>query len=153
MRYSEKELLSLALQSPDREGKILHRMSGTKGRLVEGYKDRLIRLKANFLFLFKTNEQGQILEPVGAVLLERCKLQPEPKADKANVFSIALQDDPECKYYFACRSFDECTDWLTALRNASYENMRSNILLLQGKLSRQTGQPGLQLRHIPAAEQ
>ncbi|XP_078576097.1 pleckstrin homology domain-containing family J member 1-like isoform X2 [Branchiostoma floridae x Branchiostoma japonicum] len=152
MRYSEKELLSLALQTPDREGKILHRMSGTKARL-EGYKDRLIRLKANFLFLFKTNEQGQILEPVGAVLLERCKIQPEPKADKANVFSIALQDDPECKYYFACRSFEECTDWLTALRNASYENMRSNIMLLQSKLSRHTGQQRLQHGHIPAAGQ
>ncbi|XP_077867392.1 pleckstrin homology domain-containing family J member 1-like [Saccoglossus kowalevskii] len=145
MRYNEKELIRLAYQPPEIEGRLLHKQPGSK--LREGYRERWCRLRGNFLFYFKTNELGKCnrLEPIGALLMERCRVQHEPRADKPFVFSVAYQDG---KHYFVGASDQHCELWVKALRQASFESLRARFLLLQAKLKKLTGSDPLQCEEI-----
>ncbi|XP_059244540.1 pleckstrin homology domain-containing family J member 1 isoform X1 [Mustela nigripes] len=71
MRYNEKELQALSRQPAELAAEL--GMRGPKKGSV--LKRRLVKLVVNFLFYFRTDEA----EPVGALLLERCRVtQEEP---------------------------------------------------------------------------
>ncbi|XP_064326060.1 pleckstrin homology domain-containing family J member 1 isoform X1 [Phalacrocorax carbo] len=106
MRYNERELLSLARQPAEKAAEILMRVP-KKGSVL---KKRLVKLVINFLFYFRTDEA----EPIGALLLEHCRITKEEE----NVFSISFVEEPERKYCFECDSEEQCQEWIEALERA-----------------------------------
>ncbi|XP_078217569.1 pleckstrin homology domain-containing family J member 1 isoform X1 [Callithrix jacchus] len=77
MRYNEKELQALSRQPAEMAAEL--GMRGPKKGSV--LKRRLVKLVVNFLFYFRTDEA----EPVGALLLERCRVTRE----EPGTFSIS----------------------------------------------------------------
>uniref|UniRef100_A0A8C3CA39 Pleckstrin homology domain-containing family J member 1 n=1 Tax=Cairina moschata TaxID=8855 RepID=A0A8C3CA39_CAIMO len=106
MRYNERELLSLARQPAEKAAEVLMRVP-KKGSVL---KKRLVKLVVNFLFYFRTDEA----EPIGALLLEHCRITKEEE----NVFSISFIEEPERKYCFECDSEEQCQEWIEALKRA-----------------------------------
>ncbi|XP_053767857.1 pleckstrin homology domain-containing family J member 1 isoform X3 [Desmodus rotundus] len=107
MRYNEKELQALSRQPADLAAELGMR-GPKKGSVV---KRRLVKLVVNFLFYFRTDEA----EPIGALLLEHCRITHEEPTG----FSISFIEDPERKYHFECCSEEQCQEWMGALRRAS----------------------------------
>uniref|UniRef100_A0A4X1VNB7 Sesquipedalian n=1 Tax=Sus scrofa TaxID=9823 RepID=A0A4X1VNB7_PIG len=109
MRFNEKELQALSRQPAEMAAELGMR-GPKKGSVV---KRRLVKLVVNFLFYFRTDEA----EPVGALLLEHCRVtQEEPSG-----FSISFLEDPERKYHFECCSEEQCQEWMAALRRARWD--------------------------------
>uniref|UniRef100_A0A2K5IKJ0 Sesquipedalian n=1 Tax=Colobus angolensis palliatus TaxID=336983 RepID=A0A2K5IKJ0_COLAP len=105
-------------------------------------KRRLVKLVVNFLFYFRTDEA----EPVGALLLERCRvIREEPSA-----FSISFIEDPERKYHFECSSEEQCQEWMEALRRASYEFMRRSLVFYRNEIRKVTGKKHQRTHNRPA---
>ncbi|TFK02124.1 NAD-dependent deacetylase sirtuin-6 [Platysternon megacephalum] len=127
MRYSERELLSLSRQPAEKAAEILMRVP-KKGSVL---KKRLVKLVVNFLFYFRTDEA----EPIGALLLEHCKITKEEE----NVFSISFIEEPERKYSFECDTEEQCQEWIEALRRASYEFMRRSLIFYRNEIQKMTG--------------
>ncbi|KAH1174938.1 hypothetical protein KIL84_008929 [Mauremys mutica] len=127
MRYSERELLSLARQPAEKAAEILMR-APKKGSVL---KKRLVKLVVNFLFYFRTDEA----EPIGALLLEHCKITKEEE----NVFSISFIEEPDRKYSFECDTEEQCQEWIEALRRASYEFMRRSLIFYRNEIQKMTG--------------
>ncbi|XP_066889290.1 pleckstrin homology domain-containing family J member 1 isoform X1 [Kogia breviceps] len=127
MRYNEKELQALSRQPAEMAAELGMR-GPKKGSVV---KRRLVKLVVNFLFYFRTDEA----EPVGALLLEHCRVtQEEPSG-----FSISFLEDPERKYHFECCSEEQCQEWMAALRRASYEFMRRSLIFYRNEIQKMTG--------------
>ncbi|KAF7237128.1 Pleckstrin-likey domain-containing family J member 1 [Varanus komodoensis] len=132
MRYNERELLSLSRQPAEKAAEILMR-APKKGSAL---KKRLVKLVVNFLFYFRTDEA----EPIGALLLERCRINREEE----HVFSISFLEEPERKYYFECDSEQQCEEWIEVLRRASYEFMRSSLIFYRNEIQKMTGKDPLE---------
>ena len=116
MRYNEKELQALSRQPAEMAAEL--GMRGPKKGSVA--KRRLVKLVVNFLFYFRPDEA----EPLGALLLERCRVaQEEPGG-----FSISFVEDLSRKYHFECCSQEQCQDWMEALQRA-----RNEIRKMTGK--------------------
>ncbi|XP_027275117.1 pleckstrin homology domain-containing family J member 1 isoform X5 [Cricetulus griseus] len=116
MRYNEKELQALSRQPAEMAAEL--GMRGPKKGSVA--KRRLVKLVVNFLFYFRPDEA----EPLGALLLERCRVaQEEPGG-----FSISFVEDLSRKYHFECCSQEQCQEWMEALRRA-----RNEIRKMTGK--------------------
>ncbi|XP_025932287.1 pleckstrin homology domain-containing family J member 1 isoform X2 [Apteryx rowi] len=94
-------------------------------------KKRLVKLVVNFLFYFRTDEA----EPIGALLLEHCRITKEEE----NVFSISFIEEPERKYCFECDSEQQCQEWIEALKRASYEFMRRSLIFYRNEIQKMTG--------------
>uniref|UniRef100_A0ACB8F1H1 Uncharacterized protein n=1 Tax=Sphaerodactylus townsendi TaxID=933632 RepID=A0ACB8F1H1_9SAUR len=109
MRFNERELLSLSRQPAEKAAEVLMR-APKKGSVL---KKRLVKLVVNFLFYFRTDEA----EPIGALLLEHCRIHQEEN----NVFSIGFLEEPDRKYYFECDTAEQCQEWVEVLKRASYE--------------------------------
>ncbi|PNI11649.1 PLEKHJ1 isoform 7 [Pan troglodytes] len=132
MRYNEKELQALSRQPAEMAAEL--GMRGPKKGSV--LKRRLVKLVVNFLFYFRTDEA----EPVGALLLERCRvIREEP-----GTFSISFIEDPERKYHFECSSEEQCQEWMEALRRASYEFMRRSLIFYRNEIRKVTGKDPLE---------
>ncbi|XP_053869331.1 pleckstrin homology domain-containing family J member 1 isoform X1 [Malaclemys terrapin pileata] len=131
MRYSERELLSLSRQPAEKAAEILMRVP-KKGSVL---KKRLVKLVVNFLFYFRTDEA----EPIGALLLEHCKITKEEE----NVFSISFIEEPDRKYFFECDTEEQCQEWIEALRRASYEFMRRSLIFYRNEIQKMTGKLGV----------
>nr|XP_004654969.1 pleckstrin homology domain-containing family J member 1 [Jaculus jaculus] len=132
MRYNEKELRALSRQPAEMAAELS--MRGPKKGSVP--KRRLVKLVVNFLFYFRTDEA----EPLGALLLERCKVVQEELC----VFSISFLEDPERKYHFECWSQEQCQEWTEALRRASYEYMRRSLIFYRHEIQKMTGKDPLE---------
>uniref|UniRef100_A0A8C5MD53 Pleckstrin homology domain-containing family J member 1 n=1 Tax=Leptobrachium leishanense TaxID=445787 RepID=A0A8C5MD53_9ANUR len=132
MRYNDKELLCLSRQRAEKAAE-LNMKSPKKGSVL---KKRLVKLIVNFLFYFRTDEE----EPIGALLLEHCKVNKEE--DKG--FSIWFIDEPERKYVFECSCKEQCDEWIKALTNASYEFMRRSLMYYRNEIFRLTGNDPLE---------
>uniref|UniRef100_A0A8C3T1B0 Pleckstrin homology domain-containing family J member 1 n=1 Tax=Chelydra serpentina TaxID=8475 RepID=A0A8C3T1B0_CHESE len=132
MRYSERELLSLSRQPAEKAAEILMR-APKKGSVL---KKRLVKLVVNFLFYFRTDEA----EPIGALLLEHCKINKEEE----NVFSISFIEEPDRKYSFECDTEAQCQEWIEALRRASYEFMRRSLIFYRNEIQKMTGKDPLE---------
>ncbi|KAI6072218.1 PKHJ1 protein, partial [Asarcornis scutulata] len=132
MRYNERELLSLARQPAEKAAEVLMRVP-KKGSVL---KKRLVKLVVNFLFYFRTDEA----EPIGALLLEHCRITKEEE----NVFSISFIEEPERKYCFECDSEEQCQEWIEALKRASYEFMRRSLIFYRNEIQKMTGKDPLE---------
>ncbi|NXX96137.1 PKHJ1 protein, partial [Centropus bengalensis] len=99
-------------------------------------KKRLVKLVVNFLFYFRTDEA----EPIGALLLEHCRITKEEE----NVFSISFIEEPERKYCFECDSEEQCQEWIEALKRASYEFMRRSLIFYRNEIQKITGKDPLE---------
>ncbi|XP_038934939.2 pleckstrin homology domain-containing family J member 1 isoform X1 [Rattus norvegicus] len=77
--------------------------------------------------------------PLGALLLERCRVaQEEPGG-----FSISFVEDLSRKYHFECCSQEQCQEWMEALQRASYEYMRRSLIFYRNEIRKMTGKmPG-----------
>uniref|UniRef100_A0A9J7XP43 Pleckstrin homology domain-containing family J member 1 n=1 Tax=Cyprinus carpio carpio TaxID=630221 RepID=A0A9J7XP43_CYPCA len=106
MRFNEKELVFLSRQPPERAAELGMR-GPKKGDVV---KRRVVKLIVNFLFYFRTDED----EPIGALLLEQCRVEREDD----QVFSIVFLDEAERKYLFECDSQEQCVEWIDAIVKA-----------------------------------
>ncbi|XP_040594294.1 pleckstrin homology domain-containing family J member 1 isoform X1 [Mesocricetus auratus] len=127
MRYNEKELQALSRQPAEMAAEL--GMRGPKKGSVA--KRRLVKLVVNFLFYFRPDEA----EPLGALLLERCRVaQEEPGG-----FSISFVEDLSRKYHFECCSQEQCQEWMEALRRASYEYMRRSLIFYRDEIRKMTG--------------
>nr|XP_015220825.1 PREDICTED: pleckstrin homology domain-containing family J member 1 [Lepisosteus oculatus] len=83
-------------------------------------KKRLVKLVVNFLFYFRTDEE----EPLGALLLEQCRVERED----SQAFSITFLDESERKYLFECDSQEQCQDWMDSIiraRSALHDEMNN----------------------------
>nr|CAD7260386.1 unnamed protein product [Timema shepardi] len=58
-------------------------------------------------------------------------------------FSITFGDEPERKHLFSGHSETYIYEWVNALRRSSYEHWRSQLILLQSKISSKTGKDPL----------
>lgn len=132
MRYNEKELRALSRQPAELAAEL--GMRGPKKGSV--LKRRLLKLVANFLFYFRTDEA----EPVGALLLERCAVSQE----EACSFSLSFVEDMDRKYVFQCDSERQCLEWTGALRRASYEVMRRSLVFYRDEILKMTGKDPLE---------
>ncbi|XP_039622834.1 pleckstrin homology domain-containing family J member 1 [Polypterus senegalus] len=132
MRFNEKELLYLSRQPSEKAAEL--GMKGPKKGDVP--KKRLVKLVVNFLFYFKTDEE----EPIGALLLEQCKIQQED----GSMFSIIFFDESERKYQFECDTLDQCQEWVESLTRASYEYMRKSLIFYRSEIQRLTGRDPLE---------
>ncbi|XP_063514373.1 pleckstrin homology domain-containing family J member 1 isoform X3 [Pongo pygmaeus] len=113
MRYNEKELQALSRQPAEMAAEL--GMRGPK----------------------KGSDEA---EPVGALLLERCRvIREEP-----GTFSISFIEDPERKYHFECSSEEQCQEWMEALRQASYEFMRRSLIFYRNEIRKVTGKDPLE---------
>ncbi|XP_062040861.1 pleckstrin homology domain-containing family J member 1 [Lepus europaeus] len=138
MRYNEKELQALSRQPAEMAAEL-----GMRGpKKGSALKRRLVKLVVNFLFYFRTDEA----EPVGALLLERCRVAQE----EARSFSIGFLEDPERKYLFECGSEEQCRQWTEALRRASYEFMRRSLIFYRNEIQKMTGKDPLEQFGISA---
>ncbi|EMP25738.1 Pleckstrin like proteiny domain-containing family J member 1 [Chelonia mydas] len=99
-------------------------------------KKRLVKLVVNFLFYFRTDEA----EPIGALLLEHCRITKEEE----NVFSISFIEEPDRKYSFECDTEEQCQEWIEALRRASYEFMRRSLIFYRNEIQKMTGKDPLE---------
>ncbi|XP_032763369.1 pleckstrin homology domain-containing family J member 1 isoform X1 [Rattus rattus] len=127
MRYNEKELQALSRQPAEMAAEL--GMRGPKKGSVA--KRRLVKLVVNFLFYFRPDEA----EPLGALLLERCRVaQEEPGG-----FSISFVEDLSRKYHFECCSQEQCQEWMEALQRASYEYMRRSLIFYRNEIRKMTG--------------
>ncbi|KAG9343436.1 hypothetical protein JZ751_013600 [Albula glossodonta] len=149
MRFNEKELVSLSRQ-PSEKAAELGMRGPKKGDVV---KKRLVKLVVNFLFYFRTDEE----EPLGALLLEQCRVEREDE----QAFSIAFLDEAERKYLFECDSQEQCQEWIDCIIKArsvpipvpvfvsflspySYEFMRKNLIFYRTEIHRLTGKDPLE---------
>ncbi|XP_013931852.1 PREDICTED: pleckstrin homology domain-containing family J member 1-like, partial [Thamnophis sirtalis] len=116
----------------------LYRIASTAApKKGSALKKRLVKLVVNFLFYFRTDET----EPIGALLLEHCKIS---KEEGKNVFSISFHEEPERKYYFECDTEEQCQEWIDVLRKASYEFMRSSLIFYRNEIQKMTGKDPLE---------
>ncbi|KAG7526992.1 fizzy-related-like [Solea senegalensis] len=132
MRFNEKELASLSRQ-PSEMAAELGMRGPKKGDVI---KRRLVKLVVNFLFYFRTDEE----EPVGALLLEQCRVEREDNQS----FSITFLDEAERKYLFECDSEEQCGEWVDSIIKASYEFMRKNLIFYRTEIHRLTGKDPLE---------
>uniref|UniRef100_A0AAX7TMC3 Pleckstrin homology domain-containing family J member 1 n=1 Tax=Astatotilapia calliptera TaxID=8154 RepID=A0AAX7TMC3_ASTCA len=137
MRFNEKELVLLSRQPSERAAELGMR-GPKKGDVV---KKRLVKLVVNFLFYFRTDEE----EPIGALLLEQCRVERED----SQTFSIAFLDEAERKYVFECDTEEQCAEWIDSIIKASYEFMRKNLIFYRTEIHRLTGK----VRPLAAARQ
>ncbi|XP_051990065.1 pleckstrin homology domain-containing family J member 1 [Xyrauchen texanus] len=132
MRFNEKELVFLSRQPSERAAEL-----GMKGpKKGDVVKKRLVKLIVNFLFYFRTDED----EPIGALLLEQCRVERED----GHVFSIVFLDEAERKYLFECDSEQQCVEWIDAIIKSSYEFMRKNLIYYRTEIHRLTGKDPLE---------
>uniref|UniRef100_A0A8C6RUK2 Pleckstrin homology domain-containing family J member 1 n=1 Tax=Nannospalax galili TaxID=1026970 RepID=A0A8C6RUK2_NANGA len=120
MRYNEKELRALSRQPAEMAAEM--GMRGPK----KGSGER--------------GSRPCLAQPLGALLLERCRVVPEEPGG----FSISFLEDPERKYRFECCSQEQCKEWIEALRQASYEYMRRSLIFYRNEIKKMTGKDPLE---------
>ncbi|XP_022105416.1 pleckstrin homology domain-containing family J member 1-like [Acanthaster planci] len=145
MRYSEQELYRMACSAATEatmQGRLLYKgIQQGKLRTVrelqgQAFREREIRLQGNFLFYYRPAEDRRTPEPLGALLLERYTVQREMDAEKGFLFSIAFQEDRERKHFFLAPTAQACDQWVLAIRNASYEQLKATWIMLRNKVKR-----------------
>ncbi|KFM62662.1 Pleckstrin domain-containing family J member 1, partial [Stegodyphus mimosarum] len=137
MRFNEKEIASVATRPGDKEGRLFYKGPGFR----EVFKERWFKLKGNLLFYFRLNEHGAVFEnePIGVIVVEQCRIQPELYAELPNAFSITFANELERRHYFGSHSPRQTEDWINALKVCSYEHQRSMLKQLQTTLLERTG--------------
>eukprot|EP00118_Oscarella_pearsei_P021679 m.244935 g.244935 ORF g.244935 m.244935 type:complete len:1030 (+) comp40249_c0_seq38:37-3126(+) len=145
MRFNQKELYQYGLDcagNADKEGILFLR---EKDRLFRrpNYVERWFRLKGNILFYLKTSDKVSV--PYGAFVLERCKVRIDPSSERKHAFLLLFEDCSEsAQYSFQCLSDENRDEWITALKQSSYEGLRSDMASLRQKIFQMTGKDPLE---------
>ena len=117
--------------------------------------ERWFRIKANLLFYFRLTPEGckptlPGTEPLGVLVLEHFHVQKEgfekSQADALgkNQFSIIFANEPDKRHFFIAENQQRALQWETALKQASYQRLRENLIDLQIKLRLRTGEDPLE---------
>jgi len=141
MRFNDKELITYSSGDADLEGRLNYKKtpSGNFSQSSSGFKERWFKLKHNLLFYFKFDELGHIEgKPAGVFVLETARVQMELRGAQF-AFFIVFSDDPDKRHIFSARSEGSVYTWVHALKSATYESLRSQLITLQGKIKRKTG--------------
>lgn len=155
MRWNEGEVCALAQQTPSWEGKLLHRLPVSKGSgVLSGIwssststepRERWFKLRANCLFYYRLNPNNVTgrpavgTEPLGVLVLETFHVQPEG-FETPNAFSIIFAEASGDKHhYFVAENPRHVKQWVSALKNASYQGLRDRLVNLQISLRQKTG--------------
>ncbi|XP_071454887.1 pleckstrin homology domain-containing family J member 1-like [Hetaerina americana] len=143
MRFSGRELAQAWEKTPTLEGRLNYRPPG--GNFGQsGYKERWFRLRCNLLFYFRISETGKVeSEPSGLFVLENSSIQLEQSSSIPFVFSIIFKDEPNKKHLFSGRSDSNIQGWVDALKQCSYEYLRSQMKVLRKKVTVKTGKDPL----------
>ncbi|XP_040071396.1 inositol polyphosphate-4-phosphatase type I A [Ixodes scapularis] len=144
MRFNAKEICAVASQPSykfEKEGILFikERQDGLFRR-SDVYTERWCRLRGNLLFYYKSKDQCS--DPFGVIVLEQYTVKDGPITGALYCFSLAFVGE-DLQLAAACAGEREA--WLGALRGASYECVRLQLLLLRSRLrSRQReSDPGL----------
>lgn len=140
MKFNDREIIMKANEPADIEG-VLHYLRPQNNEWSNWYsapsfKERKFKLVANMLFYYRIGEQ----EPLGVIILENAEVKSErPSNGVVFPFSIEFSDEQQHKYIFSCRCQEEVNNWVLKLKTASYEYWRTQLIILQKKISMRTG--------------
>lgn len=138
MKFNDREVIIQGDEKPDMEG-ILHYKRTNTSDWSSWYsgpslKERKFKLIHNLLFYYRNGDR----EPLGVFILENMKVKKEKHSGMFFAFSIEFVDE-EQKYFFSCRTQEETDNWVEKLKEASYEYWRTQLIILQKKISMRTG--------------
>lgn len=106
------------------------------------YKERKFKLVSNLLFYYRLDDA----EPIGVLVLENFTVQHEkPFHGVSFPFSIEFADELQRKHIFACKCQADADKWVSKLKSASYEYWRTELSILQKKISMRTGRDPMML--------
>uniref|UniRef100_A0A1B6D669 Pleckstrin homology domain-containing family J member 1 n=1 Tax=Clastoptera arizonana TaxID=38151 RepID=A0A1B6D669_9HEMI len=145
MRFNDKELAEMSLGEGELEGRLNYRKH-PNGNFNQngGFKERWFKLKCNLLFYFKISDQGKMeKQPAGVFVLENAHVQKELSTAMPFAFSLTFSDDPDKKHMFSARTEELVLLWVSSIKKASYEYWRSQMIILQTKISLRTGKDPL----------
>jgi hypothetical protein len=141
LHFNESALRYVAQsRPPDREGRLLYRKSS------DSYKERWFRLYGNLLFYFRTNDLGAVADasdPLGVLVLAKCRVQMEAFGDRPFVFSIIFDGEEGRKHFFSGQSQQLCEEWISAVQNFSYSSLRLQLETLRQRVQQMTGRDQL----------
>ena len=140
MKFNEKELAEASNGPADIEGRLNHKRAHKSG-----FKEKWFKLRCNLLFYFNINELGHIdrKQPAGVIVLENYSINIDTTSEGMFAFSIAFRDEHEKRHVLSGRSESQVEQWVSALKQASYEYWRSRLIMLQEKLCKKTGKDPL----------
>ncbi|XP_072171475.1 inositol polyphosphate-4-phosphatase type I A-like [Diadema setosum] len=140
MRFNQKELAAIGMEPPKyftKEGPLYMKVAvGGWRRKGLDYSERWCRLRGNLLFFFK--DRNLLPEPQGVIVLEQCFIKEEYGEVKPHAFLIEFVGE-EHNQYFAAHSTELRDEWVAALRQASYEMLRSQLQKLRIQILARTG--------------
>lgn len=147
MRFNDRELAEIGVGAVALEGRLNHRRPASGNFSQSGFKERWFKLKSNLLFYFRINELGKIdsKQPAGVFVLENSNIQYEMGIGIPFAFSITFRDEPDRKHIFSGRSESHVQQWVVAMKQATYEYWRSQLIILQTKINSRTGKDPLLL--------
>ncbi|XP_063982173.1 pleckstrin homology domain-containing family J member 1-like [Diachasmimorpha longicaudata] len=136
MKCNDRELVDISRGLPQMEGRLQHKRAHKSV-----FKERWFKLRSNLLFYFNITELGQLddRQPAGIIILENCKINADVISEGAFAFSIVFRDEHEKRHILTARTEGQVNQWVTALRQASYEYWRSRLITLQERLFVRTG--------------
>ncbi|XP_012258620.1 pleckstrin homology domain-containing family J member 1-like [Athalia rosae] len=140
MKFNERELVQASVGPADLEGRLNHKRAHKSG-----FKEKWFKLRSNLLFYFNINDLGQIAtkQPSGVIVLENSSINLDTTSEGAFAFSIAFRDEHEKRHVFSAQSESKVEEWVTTLRQSSYEYWRSRLIMLQERLCNKTGKDPL----------
>lgn len=125
MKINEKTLTKYVLSGHcDREGWLFKR-----GEVNRAFQKRYCRLRGNVLSYFASQSDK---EPVGAIILEGCRVEVEDTEANLHCFKVAFAHRT---YIFAAPSHEEMEDWVKVIARSSYEYLHLTSCELQKQLS------------------
>ncbi|GFG30326.1 hypothetical protein Cfor_01566 [Coptotermes formosanus] len=128
MRFNDKELTTIGLGDAELEGRLNHRRPpGGNFSQKDAYP-------------LKTSIDKF---PAGVFILENSHIQYEVCTGVPFAFSVTFRDEPDHKHLFSGRSEDCVHQWVTAMKQATYGYWRSQLTILQTKISIKTGKDPL----------
>lgn len=140
MRFNDKELAEVSFGPADLEGRLNHKRAHKSV-----FKEKWFKLRYNLLFYFNINDLGHIdrRQPAGVIILENCNINIDTSSEGAFAFSISFRDEHDKRHVLSGRSESQVEQWVTVLKQASYEHWRSRLITLQERLCKKTGKDPL----------
>lgn len=98
-------------------------------------------MRYNFLFYHGVNGIGQIdtALPAGVIILENYNVNIDVVRESCFSFSIVFRNEPHKFHILSGESEGQIEPWINAIKQASYEHWRSQLILFQQLLRQKTG--------------
>lgn len=143
MKFNDKEIAGKGNEEPEIEGVLQYLRPQSNDwstwYSAPSFKERKFRLRHNLLFYYRAGELADSSVPLGLLVLENATVRHErPVSGVFFAFSVEFGDEQR-KYIFACKCQEEANNWVHKLKSASYEYLRSQLVILQKKISMRTG--------------